>query len=96
MIIDSHVHLMSNNFIAEPYWDNSGLGYSVPCLISLPGLAQCVVDEALQIDGGIGLIRGSRTERLYRSVRLPGNYEGTSEIQRITIARSIIRGEIDE
>ena len=59
-------------------------------------MAQRVVDEALQIHGGIGLISGSRMERLFRAVRLPRIYEGTSEIQRITIARSISKGEIDE
>jgi len=59
-------------------------------------MAQHVVDEALQIHGGIGLIRGSRMERLYRAVRLPRIYEGTSEIQRLTIARAISRGELDE
>jgi alkylation response protein AidB-like acyl-CoA dehydrogenase len=59
-------------------------------------MAQHVADEALQIHGGIGLIRGSRMERLYRAVRLPRIYEGTSEIQRITIARAIRRGELDE
>ena len=59
-------------------------------------MAQRVVDEALQIHGGIGLVSGSRMERLFRAVRLPRIYEGTSEIQRITIARSISRGEIGE
>ena len=59
-------------------------------------MAQRVVDEALQIHGGIGLIRGSRMERLYRAVRAPRIYEGTSEIQRLTIARAIARGEIGE
>lgn len=59
-------------------------------------MAQRVVDEALQIHGGVGLIRGSRMERLYRAVRLPRIYEGTSEIQRLTIARAIGREEIDE
>lgn len=59
-------------------------------------MAQRVIDEALQIHGGIGLIRGSRMERLYRAVRAPRIYEGTSEIQRLTIARAIGRGEIDE
>jgi len=59
-------------------------------------MAQRVVDEALQIHGGIGLVSGTRIERLFRSVRLPRIYEGTSEIQRITIARAISRGEIGE
>ncbi len=49
------------------------------------------VDESLQIHGGIGLIKGTPIERIYwmqRSLRI---YEGASEIQRITIARSILR-----
>ena len=57
-------------------------------------MANRVVDEAMQILGGIGLIRGSLVERIYRAVRAPRIYEGTSEVQRITIARSILKGEI--
>lgn len=53
-------------------------------------MAQRVVDEALQIHGGTGLIRGSLIERLYRAVRQPRIYEGASEIQKLTIARHIL------
>jgi len=59
-------------------------------------MAQRVVDEALQIHGGGGLVRGSRIEQLFLAVRAPRIYEGTSEIQRLTIARAIIKGELDE
>ena len=52
-----------------------------------------VVDESLQIHGGAGLMKGMPIERLYRMVRSLRIYEGTSEIQRITIARGILRGE---
>ena len=58
--------------------------------------AQRVVDEALQIHGAAGVMKGSRTELLYRAVRSPRIYEGTSEIQRITIARAIRQGIIGE
>jgi acyl-CoA dehydrogenase len=44
----------------------------------------------VQIHGGIGVERGSVVERLYREVRAPRIYEGTSEIQRLVIARQII------
>ena len=57
-------------------------------------MASRVVDEAVQILGGSGLIRGCKIDRLYRAVRAPRIYEGTSEIQRITIARSLMKGEI--
>ena len=52
--------------------------------------AQRIVDRAVQIHGGIGVLRGSVVERLYRDVRPLRIYEGTSEIQRLVIARHII------
>ncbi|HJZ85108.1 MAG TPA: acyl-CoA dehydrogenase family protein [Polyangia bacterium] len=54
-------------------------------------IAQRVVDQALQLHGGAGLLAGTPTERLYRDVRALRIYEGTSEIQRIVIARELLR-----
>ncbi|MBI2468792.1 MAG: acyl-CoA dehydrogenase family protein [Candidatus Rokubacteria bacterium] len=56
-------------------------------------MAQRVVDQALQIHGGTGVLRGSPIERLYREVRAARIYEGTSEIQRLIIARQLLREE---
>lgn len=53
--------------------------------------AQHIVDQALQIHGGNGLIAGSISERLYREVRALRIYEGTSEIQKIVIARELLK-----
>ena len=53
-------------------------------------MAWRVVDQALQIHGGYGVLRGSITEKLYREIRQPRVYEGTSEIQRLVIARHIL------
>jgi acyl-CoA dehydrogenase len=53
--------------------------------------AQRIVDQALQIHGGSGLIAGSIMERLYRDVRALRIYEGTSEIQKIIIARELFK-----
>jgi len=53
--------------------------------------AQRIVDQALQIHGGNGLIAGSIMERLYRDVRALRIYEGTSEIQKIVIARELLK-----
>jgi alkylation response protein AidB-like acyl-CoA dehydrogenase len=50
-----------------------------------------VVDQAVQIHGGAGVLRGSPIERLYREARAPRIYEGTSEIQRLIIARQLLR-----
>lgn len=52
-----------------------------------------IVHESLQIHGGAGLEKGNRVERLYREVRALTIYEGTSEIQRQTIARQLLREE---
>jgi acyl-CoA dehydrogenase len=52
--------------------------------------AQRIVDQALQIHGGMGVVAGSVMERLYRDVRALRIFEGTSEIQRIVIARSLL------
>ena len=53
--------------------------------------AQFVVDAAVQILGARGLVAGHRLEHLYREVRAPRIYEGTSEIQRTIIARALLR-----
>lgn len=53
--------------------------------------AQKVADEALQIFGGLGVVRGMTVERLYRHIRAFRIFDGTSEIQRLIIARSLLR-----
>jgi acyl-CoA dehydrogenase len=54
--------------------------------------AQWVVDAAVQIHGAAALQKGHLLEHLYRDVRAPRIYEGTSEIQRQIIARELFRG----
>lgn len=53
--------------------------------------AQRIIDQALQIHGGVGLIAGNIAERLYRDIRALRIYEGTSEIQKLVIARELTR-----
>ncbi len=53
--------------------------------------AQWVVDAAVQVHGARALVRGHLLEHLYREVRAPRIYEGTSEIQRTIIARELFR-----
>jgi acyl-CoA dehydrogenase len=48
--------------------------------------AQRIVDEAVQVAGGLGVLVGHPVERLYRAVRALRIYEGTTEIQRLIIA----------
>jgi acyl-CoA dehydrogenase len=53
--------------------------------------AQAVVDVAVQVLGARALERGHLLEHLYREVRAPRIYEGTSEIQRTIVARELFR-----
>ena len=50
-----------------------------------------IIDQALQIHGGMGLVRGTIVERLYRDVRALRIYEGTSEIQKLVIANQLLK-----
>lgn len=50
-----------------------------------------VTDKALQIHGGYGYIKDYPVERYFRDARITEIYEGTSEIMRLTIARSLLR-----
>ncbi|HXC70902.1 MAG TPA: acyl-CoA dehydrogenase family protein [Pyrinomonadaceae bacterium] len=50
-----------------------------------------IIDRAVQIHGGAGLVSGAVVERLYRDVRALRIYEGTSEIQQLVIAGQLLK-----
>jgi alkylation response protein AidB-like acyl-CoA dehydrogenase len=50
-----------------------------------------IADEAIQIHGGMGLMADLPLERIWRDARVERIWEGTSEIQRLIISRSILR-----
>jgi acyl-CoA dehydrogenase len=54
--------------------------------------AQRVIDDAVQILGALGVRVGSPVEELYREIRPLRIYEGTTEIQKLVIARTLIDG----
>ena len=60
----------------------------VKCLAS--EWASEVIDEALQVHGGLGYIRGTPIERAYRDARIAEIFEGTNEIQRLVVSRDIL------
>ncbi|GAA2430535.1 acyl-CoA dehydrogenase family protein [Actinomadura vinacea] len=51
-----------------------------------------VADRAVQIHGGMGYMRSVPVERFYRDARLFRLYEGTSEVQKVIIAKQLLRG----
>lgn len=53
-------------------------------------MAHRVCHKAIQIHGGYGLMKEYKVERLYRDQRITEIYEGTSEIQRLVIARALV------
>jgi acyl-CoA dehydrogenase len=55
--------------------------------------AQRVIDAAVQIHGGLGVVSGQPVERLYREIRSLRIYEGTSEIQRLVIAGQVLAAQ---
>jgi len=52
--------------------------------------AQEVIDAAVQLFGGAGVMVGSTVERLYREIRPMRIYEGASEVQKLVIARELL------
>ncbi|WP_339227438.1 acyl-CoA dehydrogenase family protein [Oceanobacillus sp. FSL K6-2867] len=68
--------------------------YAVDCSINKVYASEAlhyVVDEALQIHGGYGYMQEYEVERLYRDARINRLFEGTSEINRLTIVRSFLK-----
>lgn len=52
--------------------------------------AQAVIDEAVQIYGGQGIVSGAPMEKLYREIRALRIYEGASEVQKVVIAKTAL------
>ena len=58
--------------------------------------AQRVIDDAVQLLGGRGVVAGAPVERLYREIRALRIYEGTSEVQKLVIAGAVLGGSHPE
>jgi acyl-CoA dehydrogenase len=58
--------------------------------------AQRVIDDAVQIFGGLGVVSGHPAERLYREIRALRIYEGASEVQKLIIARQALAAHAED
>jgi acyl-CoA dehydrogenase len=72
-------------------------GRATPAVVSMAKLFASealafVADAAIQIQGGSGYVADNPVGRFYRDARVTRIYEGTSEIQRLIIGRSMLRG----
>jgi acyl-CoA dehydrogenase len=78
-------------------WTRDTLGRRVTREASMAKLfatetAQQVIDAAVQLFGGAGVVSGATVETLYREIRALRIYEGTSEVQRLVIAGAVMAG----
>jgi acyl-CoA dehydrogenase len=96
MLVDSAVELASARAMSYEVLrrlearEKVGTAASM-CKLSASEMVGRVADRAVQIHGGMGLIRGFPVERFYRDTRHFRVGEGASEIQRMVIARSLFK-----
>ena len=56
--------------------------------------AQRVIDRAVQLHGGFGVTKGVKVEELYREIRALRIYEGATEVQKVVIARELLKNRM--
>ena len=68
--------------------------FDLPTL-QFPAQLNCateLLDRAVQIFGGLGVVSGQAVEKLYREIRSLRIYEGATEVQKLIIARETLKG----
>ncbi len=82
-------------FCLKAAWEkDNGLDYTVSSSMAkvyASETAMWAATEAVQIHGGYGFVKEYHVERLMRDAKITQIYEGTSEVQRIVISRSLIK-----
>jgi alkylation response protein AidB-like acyl-CoA dehydrogenase len=93
--IEAARHLIYDAAAAYDSGDAEGVtGKAAMAKLYSTEIAQKAVDVAIQVLGARGLEADSTLAHLYKEVRAPRIYEGTSEIQRNIISRELFRGRI--
>jgi acyl-CoA dehydrogenase len=69
--------------------DEAGMESSIAKLYATEA-AQKIIDSAVQLHGGLGVVSGVVVERLYREIRALRIYEGTSEVQKLIIGKELL------
>lgn len=95
-LADMHIKIeASRYFCLKAAWEkDNGLPYAFTSAMAkyyAAETAMWVTTEAVQIHGGYGYVKEYHVERLMREAKLTQIYEGTSEVQKIIIARHILK-----
>ncbi|MEW5702939.1 MAG: acyl-CoA dehydrogenase family protein [Candidatus Zixiibacteriota bacterium] len=95
-LADMHCRLQSARYLVyhAAWTKDQGRDYTTEAATAklvASEMATFVTHRAMQILGGYGYIREYEVERLYRDARITELFEGTSEIQRLVIARGLIK-----
>jgi len=88
--IDSSALLVYRAAWAKDVTGSRGTRESSMAKLHASEAGQRVVDQAVQLFGGLGVVTGTVVESLYREIRALRIYEGTSEIQKLIIADSLL------
>ncbi|MEV0642958.1 acyl-CoA dehydrogenase family protein [Streptomyces sp. NPDC050619] len=97
MLADSQSELLAGRGMvleaAKAYDDGSDRRMAPSCAkLFCSEMVDRVADRAVQIHGGLGYMRTVAVERFYRDARLFRLYEGTSEVQKVIIAKQMLKG----
>ena len=95
-LADMHTQIEAARYLVyKSAWDkDQGNNYDLSSAMAKLYASQVAMDtaiEAVQIHGGNGFVKDYHVERLMRDAKITQIYEGTSEIQKIVISRSITR-----
>lgn len=95
-LADMHTQIeAARHLVYKAAWDkDNGNNYDLSSAMAKLYASQVAMDttiEAVQIHGGNGFVKDYHVERLMRDAKITQIYEGTSEIQRIVISRSILK-----
>ena len=95
-LADMHTQIeAARNLVYRAAWDkDQGKNYDLSGAMAKLYASQVAMEtsvEAVQIHGGNGFVKEYHVERLMRDAKITQIYEGTSEIQKIVISRSILR-----
>ena len=86
----------ARHLVMKAAWDkDQGANYDVSSAVAKLFASKTAMQhtvEAVQIHGGNGFVKDYHVERLMRDAKITQIYEGTSEIQKIVISRSLIKG----